>query len=100
IAGGGAVAVATDTALGAATGGVSLGDAASGGTLTFSNSAPVASARAFQLAAGGGVFNTIGASPVTIGGAVTGTGGLTKTGDGVLALSSAHSHTRATTRDD
>jgi len=69
---------------------------ASGGTLTFTNAGLLSSNRSFLLDRGGGVFNTIGASPVAIAGAVTGNGALTKTGGGVLVLAGANSYTGPT----
>ena len=94
---GGAIAVASDAALGAASGGVALGDGLSSGTLTFTNGSLFSSSRAFVLGAAGGIFNTTGASPVMLSGGVTGEGGLTKTGTGVLELSGAAGYSGPTT---
>ena len=92
---GGAIAIAQDAALGAASGGVSLGDAASIGTLNFINAAQLSSLRAFTLGGAGGVFNTTGAA-VTLAGDIGGTGGLTKIGAGTLELTHANSYTGST----
>jgi autotransporter-associated beta strand protein len=92
---GGAIALAQDSALGAAASRVWLGDLASSGTLEFTNGAGLSSLRAFTLETGGGVFNTTGA-PVTLAGEIDGSGGLTKIGAGVLELAHTNSYTGTT----
>ena len=92
---GGAIALAQDAALGAASGGVSLGDAVSSGTISFTNAAQLSSLRGFTLGSAGGVFNTTGGT-VTLSGGISGTGGLTKTGAGVLELAHGNSYTGPT----
>ncbi|HYT66058.1 MAG TPA: autotransporter-associated beta strand repeat-containing protein [Vicinamibacterales bacterium] len=92
---GGAISIAADAALGATAGGVSLGDGLSSGTLTFTNASLLTSLRSFSIGAGGGVFNVTSA-PVTLFGGVSGSGGLTKTGDGLLELAGASSYTGPT----
>ena len=96
VAGNGAVSIASDGALGAASGGVVLGDSSSSGMLTFTNGSALSSGRAFQLGAGNGIFNTIGASPVTLTGSITGSGGLIKNGAGTLVLGGAAGYSGGT----
>ena len=91
----GAISLAQDAALGASAGGVSLGDTLSSGTIDFTNSALLSSLRGFTLGGAGGIFDTSGA-PVTLGGEIAGSGGLTKAGAGVLELAHANSYTGAT----
>ena len=79
---GGTLAVAADNNLGAAGSGLAFG----GGTLQFN--AGFSSGRAITLNAGGGTFDTNG-NTAALSGIITGTGGLTKTGAGVLTLSGA-----------
>ena len=93
---GGAIAIAADAALGAAAGAVALGDALLPGTLTFTNAAQLLSSRAFTLGAAGGVFDTTG-STVTLSSGVSGAGGLTKTGQGLLELTGVGSYAGPTT---
>ena len=88
---GGALSIAQDAALGAASGSVALSNAA----LTFTNSGLLSSTRGFLLGAGGATFDTTGAQ-VTLAGALSGDGGLTKTGGGVLELDGANSYTGGT----
>jgi len=92
---GGAIAVAQDAALGAVNAGVSLGDAVAVGTLSFTNAAQLSSLRSFTLGGAGGVFNTSGAT-VALSGDISGSGGLTKIGAGVLELAHANSYTGPT----
>jgi len=89
---GGAIAVAQDAALGAASGGVSLGDAVSSGTIRFTNAAQLSSLRDFTLGSAGGIFDTTG-NTVTLSGGISGAGGLTKIGAGVLELAHNNSYT-------
>jgi len=78
---GGTLRVGADANLGAASGALML----SGGTLAAS--ASFASARAVELGAGGGTLDIAAAGDtLTLSGVLTGTGGLTKTGDGQLIL--------------
>ena len=79
---GGTLAVAADNNLGAAGSGLAFG----GGTLQFN--AGFSSGRAITLNAGGGTFDTNG-NTATLSGSISGAGGLTKTGTGVLTLSGA-----------
>jgi fibronectin-binding autotransporter adhesin len=87
---GGALAVGSDANLGAAAGGLAFG----GGTLQFL--AGFTSNRIVTLNAGGGTFDTNG-NNATLGGIITGSGSLTKTGTGALNLLGANNYTGGTT---
>jgi outer membrane autotransporter protein len=86
---GGALAAAADANLGAASGGLAF----DGGTLRFLSG--FTTNRAVTLNAGGGTFDTNG-NNATLGGAVSGTGGLTKIGGGALTLLGSSTYTGAT----
>ncbi len=88
---GGTVAVARDNALGDAAGGLTF----DGGTLRFNDSFDLSGARAVLLSAGGGTFDTNGFA-TTVGQAITGGGGLTKTGAGTLNLEGANAYSGPT----
>jgi autotransporter-associated beta strand protein len=84
----GVLEISADTALGVASGGVTL----DGGTLRVL--APISTARPVSLGAGGGTLDTQGNLTLTT--AVTGAGTLTKTGNATLILSAANSYQGAT----
>jgi fibronectin-binding autotransporter adhesin len=86
----GVLAVAADANLGAASGGLAFG----GGTLQFLSG--FATNRAVTLNPGGGTFDTNG-NTATLAGAIGGSGGLTKIGDGMLVLSGANTYAGGTT---
>jgi autotransporter-associated beta strand protein len=86
----GVLAVAADANLGAASGGLAFG----GGTLRFLSGFPTT--RAVTLSAGGGTFDTNG-NTATLAGAIGGSGGLTKIGDGTLVLSGPNTYSGGTT---
>lgn len=75
---GGRVSIAADDSLGAASGGVTF----NGGTLGIA--APVTSARAITVDAGGATFDTLALTVLT--GSLSGTGAATKTGVSTLRL--------------
>ncbi|WP_181181039.1 autotransporter-associated beta strand repeat-containing protein [Mesorhizobium sp. B2-4-3] len=83
---GGTVQIAADNNLGDASGGLSL----NGGTLH--TTADITSARAVTLNAGGGTFDTDGATSLALTNTVSGSGALTKEGGGTLVLSGANSY--------
>ncbi|MCX2698334.1 beta strand repeat-containing protein [Ochrobactrum chromiisoli] len=82
---GGVVSVSADRNLGAATGALGF----NGGTLLLTDSFD--NSRAVTLGTNGGTIQTTAAKTNTFSGTVTGTGKLTKTGDGTLVLSSTAS---------
>ncbi|PLC42620.1 hypothetical protein C0Q88_11755 [Ralstonia pickettii] len=83
---GGTVAIGADNALGARTGGVSF----DGGTLQLTQNVDLAAARAVTLNAGGGTIDTQGFTS-TLSQGITGSGALTKLGNGVLTLNGTNS---------
>jgi autotransporter-associated beta strand protein len=89
---GGTLAVSADDNLGAASGGLSF----AGGTLQFLSS--FTTSRAVTLNAGGGNFDTDG-NNATLAGFISGSGGLTKVGAGVLTLSDTNSYSGGTSLD-
>lgn len=86
----GALAVSTDSSLGAAIGGLTL----DGGTLEAGGS--FTSSRGVTLGASNGTFDVVSGNVLTLNGAIGGSGNLTKSGDGELALSGASSFTGST----
>ena len=90
--GGGTIAISADNALGSANGGLTF----SGGALRFDRSFDLTQTRAITLDAGGGTLDTNG-NTTTVSQAITGAGGLTKTGTGVLNLEGANSYAGQTT---
>ena len=89
VTGGATLGINADSGLGHASGGLTLNN----GTLQAGSN--ITSARAVTLGSGGGTFNTNGFN-VVLGTAVTGAGGLTKNGLGILTLSGANSYTGGT----
>jgi len=90
--------VETDSHMGAAGGGLTLGDATSGGTLETPHS--FTSARNVTLGAGGGTFqvdNSPSTTTLTLQGVISGDGGLSKSGDGTLVLSGDNGYAGNTT---
>lgn len=87
---GGTLAVASDGALGDASGRLTLDGGALRNTASFSTSCPV------TLGAGGGTFNTDPSTTLTLSGALSGPGGLAKTGTGTLILSGTAAYKGAT----
>jgi fibronectin-binding autotransporter adhesin len=86
-----------DSALGS--GGLTLGDAVSSGTLGLAAGASLVTTRAIRLEAGGGRFDTGAGSVLELGEVVSGPGSLTKIGAGTLFVAVATSHTGGTTID-
>jgi autotransporter-associated beta strand protein len=88
---GGTLAVSADNNLGAAAGGLAF----DGGTLQFN--AGFTTNRTITLNAGGGTVDTSAATSSALGGTISGTGGLTKTGAGALTLLGTNNYTGGTT---
>lgn len=86
---GGTVEVTADNNLGAASGGLGF----DGGTLRFGSS--FATARTISLSAGGGTIDTRG-NTATLSGGISGAGGLTIVGGGLLNLTGTVGYTGAT----
>jgi len=91
---GGTVQVAVDANLGAASGALTL----DGGTLH--TTATFASNRSVVLNASGGTFATDNGTTLSLGGNLSGTGGLTKLGEGSLILNVVNSYTGGTNISD
>jgi autotransporter-associated beta strand protein len=89
---GGILSVSADNNLGAASGPISF----NGGTLQFGAAFSLASTRSITLNSGGGGIDTNGFN-ITIGQAISGTGGLTKAGTNTLTLTAAETYSGATT---
>ena len=86
---GGTLAIASDSNLGDAAGGLSF----NGGALQVTSG--MSSSRSVTLNAGGGTFDS-GSNFLVLGGNIDGTGALTKTGSGVMFLSGSNGYTGAT----
>ena len=87
------LSIADDHALGASTGGLTLGDATTSGTLAVI--ATLSSTRAITLDAGGGTIDTSPGATATLGGILTG-GELTKVDSGTLLLTGANDYSGGT----
>jgi fibronectin-binding autotransporter adhesin len=97
VTGGSTLNIAADGALGAPSGGLTLGDATTSGTLA--TTADLSSARGITLAAGGGSFDVASGTTTTLSGIIGGAGGLTKTDSGTLVLAAAETYAGGTEID-
>ncbi|MBT3878845.1 MAG: PEP-CTERM sorting domain-containing protein [Candidatus Scalindua sp.] len=88
----GTLAVSADAKLGDTSGSLSF----DGGSLLFNGAFDLSATRAITLNAGGGDLNTNGNNP-TISQAIGGSGGLTKSGNGILALTGTNTYGGNTT---
>ncbi|WP_454692526.1 autotransporter domain-containing protein [Achromobacter aloeverae] len=89
---GGSLSIDNDGNLGATSGGLTL----NGGGLFVASDMTIDAARAVTLGANGGTLETRTGKTVHIAGVVTGPGGLTKTGYGVLVLDADNTYTGTT----
>lgn len=94
ISGGSTLAVTSDGSLGAAGAGIALGDATSTATLSVGSTLLIS--RPIVMGALGATTDTPGAANLTLGGVISGAGGLTKTGSGTLTLAGANTFTGPT----
>jgi autotransporter-associated beta strand protein len=91
---GGTVSVSSDANLGDAAGGLTF----NGGALQVTGTTFNSTARTMTLAAGGGTFDIANAAnQFTVSEAISGAGGLTKSGAGTLILTAANTYSGATT---
>ncbi|MEI9995617.1 MAG: autotransporter-associated beta strand repeat-containing protein [Rhizomicrobium sp.] len=97
VKGGSTLLIDADGALGAATGGLTLGDATTKGTIEAGADVTLAAARTVTLAAGGGTISTDATHVFTIGQGIGGTGALTVAGGGTLVLTGASTYAGGTT---
>ena len=88
----GTLRISADGALGDTSGGLTF----NGGTLQWGVAFTLSALRSITLDAGGGTFDTNGFTS-TIGVGISGSGGLTKNGAGLLMLGAANSYTGGTT---
>ncbi len=96
VEGGSTLLLDADHEIGAATGGLTLGDASTTGTLKLGASFNLAGARAFSLGVGGGTIDT-GIYNTTVSQVISGLGGLTKLGTGTLTLANTNTYSGGTT---
>jgi autotransporter-associated beta strand protein len=92
VLGGATLIIAADAQLGPTGAAITLGDATTKGTLELNSSGAVTSALNISLDAGGGAID-VADHPWTISTAITGTGGLTVDGAGILILDAANTYT-------
>ena len=92
VAGGSTVGVTSDSVLGAPGGGLTLGDAQSGGTLQIADGTLFSSSRLISLGAGGATIDTVGSASAMFINPIGGNGGLTKTGTGTLTLNGGQAY--------
>ncbi|MGV2980213.1 autotransporter outer membrane beta-barrel domain-containing protein [Camelimonas sp. ID_303_24] len=90
---GGVVAAAADSAIGAATGPLTL----DGGAFRFTSSYDLAATRAVTVTASNGAIDVVAGATGGISQAITGAGALTKSGDGTLILSGNNTWAGGTT---
>jgi autotransporter-associated beta strand protein len=90
VTGNSALFITAEHEVGSASGGLTLGDATSGGTLD--TDVGITSARNITLGAGGGTINDMG-NTNTFSGVISGSGALTKMGTGTLILSGHNGYT-------
>ena len=90
IASGGTLRAGADAAMGAVSGGLTF----TGGTLQATSAFTIA--RAVTIGTGGGTIDTNG-NNILVSTAITGSGGLTKAGTGILTVSGANSYVGGTT---
>jgi MYXO-CTERM domain-containing protein len=77
---------------------ITLGDLETTGTLQINGTGSATTSRPFTLEVGGGTVNVVSAGTrLTINGSLTGTGGLTKAGDGALVLNASSDYFGGTT---
>ena len=96
VTGGGTISIGADRALAATAVFRLLGDATTSGTLSFRPGSVFSSSRSFGFGIGGAILDTAGTSSITLNGALSGTGGLTKMGTGPLTIGGATTYTGPT----
>lgn len=94
---GGILSIGADGELGAASGGLTLGDATTSGTLDVLSSFTLGAGRAVSLDAGGGTIDTESGVAFEIAQGISGSGKLTVSGAGTLTLVTASSYAGGTT---